>query len=511
MKRLEKSESSLIAKFEWMLFGLGILYFLGQIYLSWNQPILDQYAFRQTQTAITTFWIAKGGHWLAYPTPVLGWPWAVPFEFPLYQWLSAGTATIFRFLTLDQAGRLVSAAFFIGCLWPAWRVTKHVSAGASLFRISSALVLFSPLYGFWSRSFMMESAALFFSIWFVASIYDFIEDPNRHGLLESYLAGVMAAGIKITTFVGFSFAGAIIVTYVFFKNFKKINRYKQYIPYVSTAFVVALIILSLKIWVNYSDYLKLQNPFGGILTSEALQTWNFGTLAQRLSHTLLHVITVRAPNEALGTRFVAALAVFGALFFRHWRQGIVFIALLALYLSTFLVFTNLHLVHHYYQYANSIFLIAAIAYVLHVYIQERPVVIASLVMLAIVCEIFGFHRYFYGDLVGKNREMQQILATYVREHTRPDQIIVAAGLSWSSEVPYYAERRAIMIPDKSNDSNIRRLLENLQRSSGGYSIGAFVSCPDGASDSSSPAYVSLFDKLTKDRREHFVGYCAVYQ
>src|SRR5690242_6357999 len=52
-----------------------------------NQPIADLHQFRQTQTAITAYWMAKGGPWLAYETPVLGYPWSIPFEFPVYQYL----------------------------------------------------------------------------------------------------------------------------------------------------------------------------------------------------------------------------------------------------------------------------------------------------------------------------------------------------------------------------------------------------------------------------------------
>src|SRR5947199_7995289 len=39
-----------------------------------NQPIADLHQFRQTQTAITAYWLANGGPWLAYETPVLGYP-----------------------------------------------------------------------------------------------------------------------------------------------------------------------------------------------------------------------------------------------------------------------------------------------------------------------------------------------------------------------------------------------------------------------------------------------------
>ena len=48
-----------------------------------------------------------GGSFLRYETPVLGPPWSLPFEFPLYQGIVAGLAKIFS-TPLDQTGRFVS-------------------------------------------------------------------------------------------------------------------------------------------------------------------------------------------------------------------------------------------------------------------------------------------------------------------------------------------------------------------------------------------------------------------
>lgn len=54
----------------------------------WN-PVLDGFGFRQAQTGVTAYWLAQGGPWFAYETPVIGSPWSVPFEFPLYQMMVA--------------------------------------------------------------------------------------------------------------------------------------------------------------------------------------------------------------------------------------------------------------------------------------------------------------------------------------------------------------------------------------------------------------------------------------
>ena len=42
--------------------------------VGWNNSILDHHGFRQSQTAITSYYFIKDGFRLAYETPVLGAP-----------------------------------------------------------------------------------------------------------------------------------------------------------------------------------------------------------------------------------------------------------------------------------------------------------------------------------------------------------------------------------------------------------------------------------------------------
>src|SRR5262245_3990911 len=54
-----------------------------------GQPLLEYESFRQTQTALTVYWMIHDAWRFDYETPVLGYPWSVPFEFPIYQSLVA--------------------------------------------------------------------------------------------------------------------------------------------------------------------------------------------------------------------------------------------------------------------------------------------------------------------------------------------------------------------------------------------------------------------------------------
>ena len=72
-----------------VLLAIVSVHALFWLFVGLNQPIADLHQFRQTQTAITAYWIWRGGPWLAYETPVLGYPWSIPYEFPIFQYLLA--------------------------------------------------------------------------------------------------------------------------------------------------------------------------------------------------------------------------------------------------------------------------------------------------------------------------------------------------------------------------------------------------------------------------------------
>lgn len=511
----ESARADRIRNTLWILFGVAIAFNLLQLAVSWDKPILGAYAFRQTQTAISSYWIAKGAPWLAYWTPVLGKPWSIPFEFPLYQWLVACVAALFpAALTLDQAGRLVSEVFFLTCLWPAWRIAGRCRDGLYVFLACSIVVLFSPLYVFWSRSFMMESTVLFFSMWFVAAVGDFLDDPSGYGFVEMALVATLAACIKVTTFVGFSFAASTLVIASFTLLWETPFWRRPLVRYALVAISVILSIAALLAWLRFGDALKSQNSLGidMLAGSQAMRAWNFGTLAQRESAAIWQVALARGPNEALGSWIVAILIGTYAAIRLARRQQLVVAILVALYLCVFFVFTNVHLIHHYYQYANSIFLVAAVGYVLHAGLQRDKSLALALLLLVCATEVFGFYTRFYNDMVQPNRQLQAQVSTFLRERIPSNDIFVAVGLSWSAEVPYYAERRALMIPDNATLQQLAALSNNLGAATGGMKVGAFVLCPNNlqSSTAAQSAYNKLMNALVASRQPHVVGYCEVY-
>ena len=154
----------------WILCGLAVVFGAWALHIGWHHSILDLHQWRQSHTALSAFEMTRGGPFWRYVTPILGPPWPSPIEMPLYQWI---VATMSRTASLDlhATGRSVSVAFFMATLVSGWFALDIVDVRPRYRPIFVALTLVSPLYIFWSRTFMIESTALFFAVTFVMAIH----------------------------------------------------------------------------------------------------------------------------------------------------------------------------------------------------------------------------------------------------------------------------------------------------------------------------------------------------
>ena len=272
------------------VFIASLLLFMSCALKGWYGSLLDLHGFRQTQTAITVSALVKGGNWLRYETPVLGPPWSVPFEFPLYQWIVA-FFTKTGIFEMDQAGRFVSLAFFLLALFAIFRALGNLSFGNTERYIILSLICISPQYLFWSRAFMIESTALALSacfFWLVASFYaGNSAQPRKIPLFIGVaILGSLAGAVKVTTFFAF-WVGSLMYLGVALRNhFKESSQNEA--PFLKESVLFALCALavpavSIFAWTSYADFIKELNPIGIKLTSKALSHWNFGSLTQKTS------------------------------------------------------------------------------------------------------------------------------------------------------------------------------------------------------------------------------------
>ena len=444
-----------------------------------SQPILESYGFRQAQTALTAYWFTREGYALAYQTPVLGYPWAVPFELPLFQAIVAGIASFVPY-PLDQIGRTVSFGFFLATLGPVAVICRELRLGRRVFFVFASLYLLSPQYLFWGRTFMIEAAATFFCVAAIASALPLFGRASIS--FWRYIAVLalssLAMTLKVTSGLPvLGMLGTVLAMLALF-SWRERDAVRARTFLLRGVLLAVPLAVSL-VWTHFTDVVKMQNEVGRLLTAAALPDWTIGTLRQRFSRVFLSdVIWHRSLNtNAAGVLGMAVIGFFLIDETRAARRSIA-LCLVALFLLPLLVFTNLHIVHTYYQTANVIYLLLLLALAL-VFLAEHtsPRLFTLAFVLVLASHVGQFHRQHWR--VAHQRitvENNLVLATakVLREQSPAGNAILIYGLDWSSELPYYAQRKALAVPDwypKYEDP-----LTVPERYFGATSVGALVVC-----------------------------------
>ena len=419
--------------------------------IGWRNTLCDLHSFRQTQTAISAYYTIKNGFSLNYITPILGKPWSIPMEFPLFQWIVALAVLVFK-VPLDQCGRFFNLLFFYLSFIPVYfLLTRFINRKAYVL-VFFCIMLACPFYIFWSRTFLIESLAVFLSLTYLAGVVHI--SPNRKFFLAiSCIAGTLAGLTKITTFLVFVIPAFAFVLHLWlfevhgFREFF-INARSQIIT------IIALFIIPLLInvcWIHFADQQKLLNPLASqFITSSALRGWTFGTLNQRLQcETWMRCLIFS--RFFLSCDKIWSLIIIGILFLtsrRYWKQALFCVFC---YLCGPLIFTNLYYIHDYYYYANGFFLLFALGFLVLGLIENNKWIIFSIcgyvVLPLLMASMYQtYYRCFY-DLQKNNPTQYIEMVDAVRYFTKENDVILIYGFDWSPEIPYYSQRRAMMWPD----------------------------------------------------------------
>jgi len=483
--------------------GVALLVLLGRGFLPW---ITDQYAFRQTQTAIVAQYLHDPGDLFSYELPVLGSPWSVPFEFPLYQAL-VKVLSVATGLALVTCGRLVSVGFFLMALGCLARLCRQFDVRHPT--LVCALVALTPLYAFWSRSFMIETTAVAFMLWFATLQVDVSRDRQVNVARTAWLvvAGMAAILVKVTTLLPLlALAASLQALQAWRHRHQRPMLMAAIVPLMAQGAVVAVGAA----WVKHADMVKARNPLGAALTSHHLQSWNWGTLHQRLDpHVwfvlLSHTAEIFFPAEAVGSignsfavraagivfpaesvervgnslaLFVALMLAFAAAVGRctPQRQRLVWLSV-ALFLAPYLCFVNLHFVHSYYQCANAIFLCAALGLAFEGAISGARGPSQAWLWLggyALGLLLLADCALRTLDFFAAQPERNAMLAAQVRQASAPGKAIITTGLDWSPQTPYQSGHRALMLWGRDLEPNVKAALELALRRRGDYDL--YVAC-----------------------------------
>lgn len=426
-----------------------------------DKPLLDLHAFRQTQTAISTYYMAKdAGMFFNYITPVLGKPWSIPMELPIYQWVVARWYNVSG-MGLDQSGKVISITFWFACIWPIWRLLCSLGQNTTQGCLSLIIIYSSPLYLYWGRSFMIESTGLFLSLGMVACIYTGYTRQSWQWLMGGLAFGIGAALCKITTWAVSVGVTELLIVFTLGKLPQRIDLKR--VGAASTALILP--ILPAKLWLVHGDVSKSQNIFAKELilsTSPNQRSWNFGTIDQKLDpatwqHIGRHIADqLLAPNAWVGSLVIVAVLIVGALCTP--RRIPIILAFIAGFAAGPLVFTNLYFEHNYYWFANSIWLLLALGIALGAINEKVCGKWTKLFSVAIAVTffasgLFAWNKRFLPILesLPENAKLNEAWIQPVQRLVPPNRTIIIIGLDWNPTALYYAGRKGIMLPTKSTD------------------------------------------------------------
>ena len=471
-EKTESDENKWTEKILLLIFAVCLIHSLWAISRGWNNPLIDAHAFRQTQTAISVFYLLKGSPWLAYETPVLGVPWSIPLEFPLYQGIVAILVKLLQ-TPIDQTGRFVSAFFFYLSLIPIYVILSYLQVARAFRWLFLSLFLASPLYLFWARTFMIESTALFFSLAYLACIAVYFRYKSPIIALLACLFGIAASLTKVTTMAGFLILACVWIGINWFKKDSSRNLAKDLLIPVVVFIIIPFLIA--KIWVNFTDAQKLLNPMAAdFITSKALRDWNFGTIAQKLSRSQWRNYLTMTLNDVFGGLIISVMALVILPIFTS--KKLLSYGLSLLFILTVAIFTNLHFVHNYYPYANAIFLLGASGFTIMGLIEKKRKIWQSVgwfFLALILLSQLQFYRAFWYPIKLHGDSYLEI-ASQVQTVTSPEGVLLIYGDYWSSLIPYYSQRRALMIHNQASEEESKNALYKLSRAN--YQVEAIVFC-----------------------------------
>lgn len=443
---------------------------------------LDRHPFRQSQTAVSVYWMLQQGFALAYETPVAGAPWSIPFEFPLYQYV---VAQLVKWLPLDlpSAGRLLSFTFLLATCLPARDIARTLRLPRETAAAFAVLLLTSPVYLYWGRGFMIETAAVFFVACAAALYARYLTTGLRPaGVALLVLAATAGLLQKITTAFPVLLVLGCVHAVLVVKDLRAGNA-----PVAVGRFVMGILIFVLPMcigygWTFFTDVIKAQNALGRLLTSAALSQWNWGTLAQRLSADLWQgVLWDRMLAGNLGGAAGLLLLAWSALGIPRGPCRTTFLLAAVMGLLPLLLFTNLHIVHDYYQTANLVFLLFAaatgLAWLLDAGGQLRRAGQLFLLLIA-MANVLAFSKVYLPAAqeqfdATNSRDVE--IGTLLRRELPQQTPFLAFGNDWTSTLAYVAERKSFNVPHFF--PQYADVLARPQDFLGGMQPGAVVVCP----------------------------------
>ncbi|MEZ5415662.1 MAG: hypothetical protein R3F03_15250 [Opitutaceae bacterium] len=434
--------------------------------VGWTARNLPGVEYRQAQTALSAYFIKEAGTFeLAYPTPVLGKPWSIPMEFPLYQW-TVVTVHHVTGLGLVKSARAVSMACFYLMLPAVFLLLGNWRLPMAHRGVVLALLISSPFYLFYSRAFLIETMALMFAVWFWVAFERGVGRRRWGWVVVALATGMGAALVKVTTLMVYLLpVGLWSVRHVWREgNFK--YRIRDIVSMICILLPMAGVTAW---WIRKADAIKSLNPVADFLGSVHMSDFNIGNTALRLSPELWTMKVRIIGNELLGWPMLwifAGLILFG---FRQHRW--IGLTCLVGFIAPLVLFPVLYAYHAYYFVANLLFVQLAAGVMVAGGLRSRRQLAMLLAIALFVGQGLWYVIHYYPIQRGAPEGGDE-LSRLVQRVTGADDVIIVTGRDWNSMLAYYARRRALMLRGdaEADVEKLHRAFTNLKDEAVGVAV-----------------------------------------
>lgn len=422
--------------------------------------------FRQAQTALISHYIDQENNFSPlYETPLVGKPWiSILLEVPIYEWSVVGLSRMTDW-PLVVAARWVSLSSFYLLLPALYLLLGMVGVSQQRRLLTLALILCCPVYIFYSRAFLIESMELMCCAWFLFGYVMMMARRRWTWFMLATVAGTGAALIKSATFAVWLVPAAAYSAWQLWHGVRQRVGVSAFFQTLFWGFAGVVVPLgALRLWIELTDPLKETHKTAWIFTSKnlSLGNWGLDNLSARFSPGTWSILTQRWSEAIMSPWLIGVGLVAGLVAFPAQRGRIAGMA--GVFFAAQLLFPFAYAYQEYYFYACALFLLGGLGFVLHGLLDSRlPRWISwSLLLVLPLAQLQTYWRVYRPyQLVEATGDIS--LTAALRKLTPRDSVIVVSGADWGAMIPYYSQRRALMILDGSinNQDYLERVFTDL--------------------------------------------------
>ena len=415
---------------------MGVIITLGVVLrlFRWTEPILDQHAFRQTQTASTVWlWREDGFDFFNYHVPQFGGGhWIL--ELPVYQLMTYVLA--FPIGAPEQAGRLVSVLSYVAAAVLLFVIGRRL-VGQTAALIAVALFSIAPINVFYFRALMIDPLQIAVTLLAMYALFRIYEEFSVKWFAIFVGAFVIAALGKASIVIAIGLPLGVLTLRILAG--KRPIREKAAVGgvWVTTAILAAL-------WARHSD--RVNEASNGMTFAEQ-RDWFFGST---ISDATLWTTVGQRFIDNLGIPGVFLVAVgIAAAVMTPTRYRLELVAFLVGGVASVAILANLNRIHDYYQlpYYVPLSLLAGLglAKILAILAPGDPagrrvLTVGAVVAIANLWSLALFQGYYHPSAVNHGLRGQAI---EMKDNT-PDELLLVASQPGDPNEPmhlYEARRR----------------------------------------------------------------------